>query len=48
LRNVAARDLATLMEEMRLAKLRFGLPADTPVLSWTLSKNIAKEMPNLR
>ena len=33
LRNVAARDLATLMEEMRLAKLRFGLPADTPVLS---------------
>ena len=33
LRNVGARELQTLAEEIRSAKLRFGLSEDTPVLS---------------
>jgi transposase len=33
LRSLAARDLARLLEEIRLAKLRFDLPEETPVLS---------------
>lgn len=33
LRTIPARDLNALQEEIRAAKKRFGLPADTPVLS---------------
>jgi len=32
-RSIAPRDLDTLQREIALAKKRFGLPADTPVLS---------------
>lgn len=33
LRSLPSRDLKTLVEEIRLAKVRFGLPENTPVLS---------------
>jgi transposase len=33
LRNITARDLQALQHEIQLAKKRFGLPADAPVLS---------------
>jgi transposase len=33
LRNLTARDLVALANEIHLAKVRFGLPEDTPVLS---------------
>ncbi|MBY0525640.1 MAG: hypothetical protein K2R98_19700 [Gemmataceae bacterium] len=33
LRNIAARDVAALQAEIAKAKLRFGLPADTAVVS---------------
>lgn len=32
LRNLATRDLEALAEEIRLAKVRFGLPEETPAM----------------
>ncbi len=33
IRNISARDLQALQDEIQAAKKRFGLPADAPVLS---------------